>query len=51
MAGNQGNERGLSSDDRLNLSVDVAGRNQIPGGLHGGSSSTRNSSVGYKKHS
>ena len=45
-------DRGLSSDDRLNLSVDVAGRHQLPGGLQGGGGhSTRNSSVGYKKHS
>lgn len=32
-AGHQGqNDRGLSSDDRLNLSVDIATRHQLPGG-------------------
>lgn len=47
MAGNTHADRGLSHDERLNLSVDIAGRHQLPGGGH----STRNSSVGYKKHS
>lgn len=47
MAGNTHADRGLSHDERLNLSVDVAGRHQLPGGGH----STRNNSVGYKKHS